>query len=108
MVLIRDLIQEALETGYLNGEIEGQLRELLEICHSDDDFEFLMELEPTLVTDRVQQQPRQQKIDTNLKRAYQITALIAAMAITLSIPGSIETAVVGENLSSTTSQLNFK
>lgn len=108
MVLIRDLIQEALETGYLNGEIEGQMRELLEICPNDDDFEFMMELEPTLVTDRVQQQPRQQETVPNLKRAYQITALVAAIAITLSIPGTIETAVIDRDLNSITWQMNSK
>ena len=110
MVFIRDLVQEAIETGYLSLETEEKIRDLLKICCNDEDLEAFVELQQAVIAGKVQQESREQQAKTNLKGVYQITAIIsAATAIALSGSGSIEAAVVIEDLSSsTTLQVNIK
>lgn len=59
MISIRDLVQEALETGYLSVTAEEQLRLLLKSHYSADDLSAFMELQLAAMNGRVKQESRE-------------------------------------------------
>ncbi|HEY9725000.1 MAG TPA: hypothetical protein V6D50_01005 [Chroococcales cyanobacterium] len=59
MILIRDLVQEAFETGYLSIAAEDQLRSLLRSQYSPEDLKAFMELQMAAMNGRVKQESRQ-------------------------------------------------
>lgn len=60
MLSIRELVKEALETGYLTLEAEEQLRQLLKTKYDLEDFHAFMTLQEAAISGRVRQQSRQQ------------------------------------------------
>ncbi len=59
MVLIRDVVQKALATGYLTVEAENQLRHLLTTRYDVDDFNAFMTLQEAAMTGKVKQESRE-------------------------------------------------
>lgn len=59
MVLIRDIVQQALATGYLSIAAENQLRQLLKAKYDVEDFNAFMTLQQAVISGRVRQESRQ-------------------------------------------------
>jgi beta-lactamase superfamily II metal-dependent hydrolase len=59
MARIRDLVQEALATGYLTVEAEDRLRQLLTTRYDLEDFNAFMALQEAAMTGKVKQQSRE-------------------------------------------------
>lgn len=59
MNLIRDLVEEALETGYLSLEAEEKLRQLLKRKYTQEDLEAFMALQQAAMMGIVRQQSRE-------------------------------------------------
>ncbi|HAX80568.1 MAG TPA: hypothetical protein DCY88_33220 [Cyanobacteria bacterium UBA11372] len=68
MVLIRDIVQQALATGYLSIAAENQLRQLLKAKYDAEDFNAFMTLQQAAISGRVRQESRQ---------LYQFKTLVA-------------------------------
>jgi hypothetical protein len=60
MTRIRDLVQQALATGYLTVEAENQLRQLLTTRYDLEDFNAFMTLQEAAMNGKVKQQSREQ------------------------------------------------
>ncbi len=58
MVLIRDIVQQALATGYLSIAAENQLRQLLKAKYDVEDFNAFMTLQQAVISGRVRQESR--------------------------------------------------
>lgn len=58
MTRIRDVVQEALATGYLTVEAENQLRQLLTIPYELEDLNAFMTLQEAAMTGQVKQESR--------------------------------------------------
>lgn len=58
-MLIRELVKQALVTGYLTIEAEEQLRELLKGKYDQDDLKAFMKLQQAAMTGRVKQESRE-------------------------------------------------
>jgi uncharacterized membrane-anchored protein len=58
MILIRDVVQEALSTGYLSVAAEDQLRQMLKSKHGlvDEDFQAFIALQEAAMSGRIQQE----------------------------------------------------
>jgi hypothetical protein len=61
MVLIRDIVQQALATGYLTIAAEEELRKLLKTKYDSEDFEAFMSLQEAAMTGLVRQESRELK-----------------------------------------------
>lgn len=59
MLLIRELVQQALATGYLTIEAEEQLRDLLKEKYEQEDLKAFMHLQQAAMTGRVKQESRE-------------------------------------------------
>lgn len=59
MARIRDVVQEALITGYLTLEAENQLRQLLQTRYDSEDFNAFMKLQEAAMGGKVKQQSRE-------------------------------------------------
>lgn len=59
MLLIRDLVQQAISTGYLTIEAEDQLRQMLAKKYDLEDFQAFMTLQHAAMTGLVKQQSRE-------------------------------------------------
>ena len=59
MTSIRDLVQDALATGYLSVTAEEQLRSLLRSKYSTEDLRAFMELQLAAMNGRVKQESRE-------------------------------------------------
>lgn len=59
MEFIRDVVRQALETGYLTVEAEDILRQLLKKKYCQEDFEAFMALQQAAMLGRVRQQSRE-------------------------------------------------
>lgn len=60
MVLIREVVQQALRTGYLTVEAEEELRKLLSRKYDLEDLNAFMLLQHAAMSGRVKQQSREQ------------------------------------------------
>ncbi len=58
MTRIRDVVQQALATGYLTVEAENQLRKLLKTQYDLEDFKAFMNLQEAARMGEVKQQSR--------------------------------------------------
>jgi hypothetical protein len=58
MTRIRDVVQQALATGYLTVEAENQLRKLLKTQYDLEDFKAFMNLQEAAMMGEVKQQSR--------------------------------------------------
>lgn len=62
MVLIRDIVQQAMTKGYLTIEAEMQLRQLLQKTkYGGEDFGAFMRLQAAVIDGQVKQQSREVK-----------------------------------------------
>lgn len=59
MTRIRDVVQEALATGYLTLEAENQLRQLLTTRYDWEDFNAFMILQEAAMVGKVKQEARE-------------------------------------------------
>ena len=59
MLLIRDIVQQSLTTGYLTVNAEERLRELLRAKYSLDDLKAFMSLQQAAITGNVKQESRE-------------------------------------------------
>jgi hypothetical protein len=59
MLLIRNLVQEALSTGYLTLEAEEQLRRMLAAKYDREDLKAFMTLQQAAMAGQVKQQSRE-------------------------------------------------
>jgi hypothetical protein len=61
MVLIREVVQQALTTGYLTVAAENQLRQLLKSKYEREDLDAFMALQQAAMAGLVQQESRELK-----------------------------------------------
>ena len=59
MVRIRDIVQQALASGYLSVEAENQLRQLLTTRYDCEDFNAFMILQEAAMNGKVKQESRE-------------------------------------------------
>lgn len=59
MVLIRDVVQQALNTGYLTIEAENLLRQLLSQKYESEDFNAFLKLQLAAMAGYVKQESRE-------------------------------------------------
>ena len=59
MLLIRNLVQQALSTGYLTIEAEEQLRQMLATKYDREDLKAFMTLQQAAMAGKVKQQSRE-------------------------------------------------
>lgn len=59
MVMIRNVVQQALSTGYLTLEAEAQLRQLLTKRYDIEDLKAFMNLQQAAMTGTVKQESRE-------------------------------------------------
>ena len=60
MALIREVVQQALRTGYLKIEAEAQLRQLLSTKYDREDLNAFMTLQAAAMAGQVKQESREQ------------------------------------------------
>lgn len=59
MNYIREVVKEAIETGYLTIEAEENLRKMLTSKYSEEDFEAFINLQQAAMTGQVRQESRE-------------------------------------------------
>ncbi len=59
MTRIRDVVQQALATGYLSVEAENQLRRLLSTQYESEDFSAFVVLQDAAMNGKVKQESRE-------------------------------------------------
>lgn len=62
MMLIRDLVQEAITTGYLSVAAEEQLRNLLKTKYELEDFDAFMTLQEAASLGKIRQESRELRV----------------------------------------------
>ncbi len=62
MNVIRELVQQAIETGYLTLEAEEKLRSMLKKKYEQEDFEAFIRLQQAAMTGLVKQESREMLI----------------------------------------------
>jgi hypothetical protein len=62
MTRIRDVVQQALATGYLTVEAENQLRHLLTKRYDLEDFNAFMALQEAAMNGKVKQESREKSV----------------------------------------------
>jgi hypothetical protein len=107
MALIREIVQQAIKTGYLSDTAVEQLRQLLKTEYQEEDVDALMRLHQATVTGRVQQKPRDEKSLTSpqskrnivkMKLVYQTTVGVLVLAtIVFATPKKLEKSVITAN-----------
>ena len=113
MALIREIVQQAIKTGYLTDAAVEQLHQLLKTEYKEEDVDALMRLHQATVTGQVQQKPRDEKslIPAKSKRnivkmklVYQTTVGVVVLAtIVFATPKNLEKTVISANSDITTS-----
>ena len=61
MILIREIVHQALSTGYLTIEAEEQLRQLLQTKYSSEDLKAFMKLQLAAMAGLVKQESRESR-----------------------------------------------
>ncbi len=69
MTRIRDVVQNALITGYLTIEAENQLRQLLGTQYELEDFNAFMTLQQAAMSGQVKQEARERTVTPQLSEA---------------------------------------
>ncbi|MBW4560639.1 MAG: hypothetical protein KME32_05675 [Mojavia pulchra JT2-VF2] len=95
MVFIKEIVQQALTTGYLSLAAQNQIQVLLQGDYDSEDLDAYIILQRAVVAGDVKQEARSQKAllsstgkdaASNIKLAYQVAAeiaCVAAMALTM-------------------------
>ncbi|MEH2066874.1 MAG: hypothetical protein V7K47_01660 [Nostoc sp.] len=95
MALIKEIVEEALATGYLSIVAEDKIRSLIESDYDSEDLDAWILLQRAVVAGDVKQESRRKKVSpppktkdasSSIKLAYQMAAEIAyAAAVALSM-----------------------
>ncbi|MDZ8055471.1 MAG: hypothetical protein RMX68_000745 [Aulosira sp. ZfuVER01] len=92
---MKEIVQQALNTGYLSVAAQNQIRLLLQSDYDSEDLDAYIILQRAVVAGDVKQEPRSPKASrsstakdaaSNIKLAYQVAAelaCVAAMALTM-------------------------
>lgn len=98
MITIKEIVQQALTTGYLSATAKHQIHKLLQTNYDSEDLDALIILQRSIVAGAVNQESLRKKnysdrdtrnndTSPNIKLAYQIAAEVAfAAAIALTMP----------------------
>ncbi|MFN6567084.1 hypothetical protein [Dendronalium sp. ChiSLP03b] len=95
MVLIQEIVQQALSIGYLSVADQNRIQVLLQTSYDSEDLDAFIILQRAVVAGDVKQESRPRKSSLshskeaayNIKLAYQIAAEIAfAAAVALTMP----------------------
>ncbi|MBK1990178.1 hypothetical protein A0J48_022065 [Sphaerospermopsis aphanizomenoides BCCUSP55] len=96
MIAIKEIVQQALDTGYLSVMAQDQIHKLLQTNYDSEDLDALIILHRSIADNEVKQETINQKnycfvkdkdASSNIKLAYQIAAEMAfAAALALSMP----------------------
>jgi hypothetical protein len=96
MILIKQIVQQALNTGYLSVTDQNQIRVLLRTNYDSEDLDAFIILQRAVVTGEVKRESpsknavvsnKNKDTSSNIKLAYQIAAEMAvAAAMALKIP----------------------
>lgn len=78
MFLIRELVQQALITGYLTVEAENQLRRLLQKKYELDDLDAFVKLQQAAMSGLVKQESRELRCS---EKFYQTNAGVSGIRI---------------------------
>lgn len=91
MVLIRDIVQQALSTGSLSIPADEQLQQLLQTEFEEKDIDALMLLQEAVQSGRVRKEYRNQKSDrpTKNKRGIIKMKLLCPSAVGILVLGTI-------------------
>jgi hypothetical protein len=96
MKLIKEIVQQALVTGYLNAQEQNQIRVLLQTNYDSEDLDAYIILQRAIAAGEVQREsfsqksypsPKGRETSANVKLAYKIAAemaFAAAMALSMS------------------------
>ncbi|MFN6514643.1 MAG: hypothetical protein RMY29_009090 [Nostoc sp. CreGUA01] len=96
MTLIKQIVEEALATGYLSIVAEEEMRSLIQSDYDSEDLDAWILLQRSVVSGDVKQESRRKKVSpppktkdasSSIKLAYQVAAEIAyaaAIALTMS------------------------
>jgi propanediol dehydratase large subunit len=96
MALIKEIVQEALASGYLSIVAEDQMRSLMRSNYDSEDLDAWIILQRSVVAGDIKQESRRKKVSpspkakdasSSIKLAYQMAAEIAyaaAIALTMS------------------------
>ena len=97
---MKEIVQQALKTGYLSIAAQNQIRLLLQSDYDSDDLDAYIILQRAVVAGDVKQEARTQKASgstkakdaaSNIKLAYQVAAelaCVAAMALSMPTPSN--------------------
>jgi hypothetical protein len=94
MIFIKEIVQQALNTGYLSVAAQNQIRLLLQSDYDSEDLDAYIILQRAVVAGDVKQEtlaikasrPSTKEAKSNIKLAYQAAAelaCVAAMALTM-------------------------
>ncbi|MBD2181297.1 hypothetical protein [Aerosakkonema funiforme] len=72
MVLIREIVQQALNTGYLTVQAEEQLRQLLSKKYGLEDLNAFLTLQQAAMAGLVKQESRRQKCSQHISESISI------------------------------------
>ncbi|BAZ79999.1 hypothetical protein PN497_04845 [Sphaerospermopsis kisseleviana CS-549] len=98
MITIKEIVQQALTTGYLSATAKHQIHKLLQTNYDSEDLDALIILQRSIVAGAVNQESLRKKnysdiaskdkdASPNIKLAYKIAAEMAfAAAIALTMP----------------------
>lgn len=98
MITIKEIVQQALTTGYLSATAQHQIHKLMQKNYDSEDLDALIILQRSIVAGAVNQESLRKKnysdrdtrnndTSPNIKLAYQIAAEMAfAAAIALTMP----------------------
>lgn len=96
MKLIKEIVQQALATGYLNAQEQHQIRVQLQTNYDSEDLDAYIILQRAIAAGEVRREPSSQRLyrtdrsretSANIKLAYKIAAEMAfkaAMALSIS------------------------
>ena len=84
MILIREVVQQALSTGYLTVEAEEQLREMLQGKYSSEDLKAFMTLQQAAMSGQVTQESRVLLEEKMLEQAELLERLPTEVLVTTS------------------------
>ncbi len=84
MILIREVVQQALSTGYLTVEAEEQLRKMLQGKYSSEDLKAFMTLQQAAMSGQVTQESRVLLEEKMLEQAELLERLPTEVLVTTS------------------------
>ncbi|MBD1899274.1 hypothetical protein NDI44_08720 [Trichocoleus sp. DQ-A3] len=84
MILIREVVQQALSTGFLTVEAEDLLREMLQGKYGSEDLKAFMSLQQAAMSGQVTQESRVQMEEKILGQAESLKRLPTEVLVTTS------------------------